>query len=464
MAKITILGAGVCGLAAGVLLAREGHEATLIERDAAPIPESVDEAWEDWSRDGVTQFRQAHFLAAAGAGVLRDEMPDVLESLVAAGATRFEAPTVLPTDADGTTAHTDERFVTYTARRPVIERVFANVAAEQSGVEVRRGVSVSDLVIEERDGAPHVAGVRVDSGDELHGDLVIDATGRGSQLPRWLAAAGIGPMHEESEDSGFIYYSRFFRSADGSIPQVTAPLACPLGTFSILTLPSDNGTWSVTAYISSGDRPLKRLREPDAWAAVVRACPLQAHWLEGEPISEMESMGGIVDRYRRPFDDGKPLFTGLALLGDAWACTNPSLGRGISLGLMHAKHLRDTVGSHLDDPLEFVQAWDAVTQEKLAPWYRETVEEDRARLHEIDALRNGRAPEHAGDLRSELPTAMIYDPELFKAFIESRCCLTTLNESFARDGVAERIRALASEHESVPFPAPSREELLELLA
>ncbi len=66
MARIVVLGGGVCGLASGLMLARDGHEVTVLERDTAPVPESVDEAWEGWSRDGVTQFRMAHFLQPGG--------------------------------------------------------------------------------------------------------------------------------------------------------------------------------------------------------------------------------------------------------------------------------------------------------------------------------------------------------------------------------------------------------------
>jgi 2-polyprenyl-6-methoxyphenol hydroxylase-like FAD-dependent oxidoreductase len=53
MARIIVLGGGVCGLAAGMLLTRDGHEVTVFERDPAPVPESVQEAWETWERDGV---------------------------------------------------------------------------------------------------------------------------------------------------------------------------------------------------------------------------------------------------------------------------------------------------------------------------------------------------------------------------------------------------------------------------
>ena len=90
MARIVVLGGGVCGLTAGMLLARDGHEVTVLERDAAPVPESVDEAWEQWSRDGVTQFRMAHFLQPAGRVVLEEALPDVLQALVSAGALRLD--------------------------------------------------------------------------------------------------------------------------------------------------------------------------------------------------------------------------------------------------------------------------------------------------------------------------------------------------------------------------------------
>ena len=344
------------------------------------------------------------YSAPAGRAVLEETLPDVFAGLVSAGALRLDLLGLMPPNlAEGGARAGDERFVTYTARRPIIEQVLGKAAEGEPGLEVRRGAGVKELTMRVGNGTPHVTGVRLDSGETLHADLVVDAMGRSSRLPRWCSDANIGPLHEESEDSGFIYYGRYFRSADGTTPQSIGPLLAPMGTFSILTLPSDNGTWAVTIVASSGDQVLKRMRDPDLWAAVIEACPLHAHWLQGEAISDLEAMGGVLDRYRRPLTDGRPLLTGIALLGDAWACTNPSLGRGISLGLLHAQCLREVVSSHLDDPLEFAQAWDAATEAKLTPWYRETVEEDRDRLREIDALRNDSEPtppsERSGVLR-----------------------------------------------------------------
>ena len=57
MAKTIILGAGVNGLTTAMLLARDGHEVTVLERDAAEPPAAGD-AWEAWGRRGVSQFRR----------------------------------------------------------------------------------------------------------------------------------------------------------------------------------------------------------------------------------------------------------------------------------------------------------------------------------------------------------------------------------------------------------------------
>ena len=117
--------------------------------------------------------------------------------------------------------------------------------------------------------------------------------------------------------------------------------------------------------------------------------------------------------------------------------------------------------------MEFAEAWDAATEAKLTPWYRETVEEDRERLREIEALRNGLAPappsERSSMLRGALLTAMLHDPDLFRSFLASRSVFTPLSETFAQDGVPERILELAGQHERMALPGPSREDLMKLL-
>ena len=467
MSRIVVLGAGICGLAAGMTLCRDGHDVTVFERDPELAPASAQDAWTRWSRDGVGQFRLPHLLQPRGRSVLEEMLPDVLPALEAAGGLRFDPLRVLlGLSNGGTPREGDERFLTITARRPVLEQVIGHAAEAEPGLEVRRGVAVSELVVHTYDGVPHVSGVRTDSGQELRADLVVDAMGRRSQLPRWLAQAGIGPVHEEVEDSGYIYYTRFFRGRDGHMPEFRTPPVTPIGTFSLLTIPSDNETWSVVVVTSAGDTPLKRLRDPRLWTALLAACPRHQHWLDGDPITDVVAMGGVTDRYRR-FNPGRPVVTGVASVGDAWACTNPTNGRGMSLGLMHVQHLGDVVRTHLEDRREFAQVWDAVTETELTPWYRENVEEDRLRMGEIEALRNGRetAPPSTPSavFRQALASAAMRDPDALRVALDARACVTPLRDALAKPDLVARVLEIAQDCDPPPLAGPNRAQLLELL-
>jgi 2-polyprenyl-6-methoxyphenol hydroxylase-like FAD-dependent oxidoreductase len=466
MARIVMMGAGICGLAGAMMLSRDGHEVTVLERDPAPVPASPEEAWEDWDRDGVTQFRQAHYLQPGGRAVLEEELPDVYEALRAEALSFSPLNLLPPWIADRAPRDGDDRFMTVTGRRTTLERIVARAAENEPHLEVRRGTAVGDVLTTHIDGLVHITGVRTADGEELRADLVVDAMGRRSPVPRWLAAAGAPPVHEEAEDLGFIYYTRFYRGEQ--LPQARGPLSMPIGSFTVLTLPADKTIWSITVFISGGDRPLKRLRDADRWSAVVAACPLQAQWLEGEPITGVLPMGGILDRYRRLTAGGRPLATGLALLADACVCTNPSDGRGIALGLQHARRLRDVVRDHLEEPLDFTRAWDAATEAQLVPWYRATVEEDRARMRQIEAFRNGAPPPPPADaeaaILAALPLAAIQDPDVFRVMLDARGCIGSPTAVLEQPGLAERVLELAAASAPRPLAGPNREELLTLLA
>jgi 2-polyprenyl-6-methoxyphenol hydroxylase-like FAD-dependent oxidoreductase len=291
--------------------------------------------------------------------------------------------------------------------------------------------------------------------------------GRRSRLPDWIAAVGARPPIEESEDSGFIYYTRFFRTT-GTPPVPLAPLLSALGSFSLLTLPADAQTWSVTVYVSSHDQAMKGLRDPERWSCVVGGCPRHAHWLDGEAITGVVPMAGIVDRFRRLVVDGVPVITGVVAVGDAWACTNPSLGRGIALGLLHAVVTSEVVAKHSGDPRALALAHDEETQARLTPWYRHTIGLDRARVASIQAQIEGvpltLSDDPAAVVGRALPLAAVQDADVFRAFLEIVGVLTLPQEVLARPGLRERVLELAAGQDSPPIAAPSRTQLLEMMA
>ena len=107
-------------------------------------------------------------------------------------------------------------------------------------------------------------------------------------------------------------------------------------------------------------------------------------------------MGGVLDRYRRFVVDRKPVVTGFAAVGDAWACTNPSAGRGLSVGIVQAQALRRAFREHGHDPAAFALAYDEATEREAAPFYWNQISADRIRVAEIAALVELTADDNVG--------------------------------------------------------------------
>ena len=469
MADIVVIGGGGCGLATAMLLAQEGHAVTVLERDPAP-PTPADDAWFGWERRGVNQFRMIHLFGCRWRKIVETELPHVIDALLDAGALRFNPIALAPAEMTGGFRDGDERFDFVTGRRPVVEAVLASVAASTPGVTIRRGEAVAGLRTGTSliDGIPHVIGVRTESGDDLDADLVVDMSGRRSALPRWLDAVGARKPDEEVEDCGFVYYGRHFRSADGEQPPLFGGILQPYESVSTLTLPCDNGTWGVGLITSAGDADLRKLSDTDTWMRAWKSYPLVAHWVDAEPLDEAPAvMAKIEDRHRAFMVDGQPVATGVLAVADSWACTNPSLGRGVSIGMIHAQALRDELRTTgLDDAVALAKSWDATTAATVQPWYDTTLSFDRHRLAEIDAQIAGR-PYETEDPTWAMTKAMEHavgqDGEVFRAFLSIASVQNLPEEALSAPGVFDAVIEKGAGWEDAVAPGPTREELVSIV-
>jgi 2-polyprenyl-6-methoxyphenol hydroxylase-like FAD-dependent oxidoreductase len=472
--KVIVSGAGIGGLMSAILLGADGHDVTLLERDPGQVPEP-DEAWEDWERRGVNQFRLPHFFLPKFLSIVRTECPELEADLEKAGMLRLNIIDILPGEMTGGRRPGDDEFDLITGRRSLYEAVVAAFARETKGVTVRRGCAVVGLEPgpAAKPGVTNVTGVRTESGEVIEADLVVDATGRRSPLPRWLADIGVRAPYEELEDCGFTYYGRHFRSDDGSTPGIIAPINTAYGTVNVLTLPADNGTWSVVLVTSARDAALRKLRDVRIWTEVVRALPLVAHWLDGTALEdEVITMSKIEDRHRSYSDsDAEPIVTGVVAVADSWACTNPSLGRGASMGCLHALGLRDVLRSpNSSDPLELASAFNRATDVVVEPWYRSTLALDRHRLNAVHAQIDGETYDPDDDpswtLGNALEEAAGKDPDCLRAMFEGVGLLRNPEDRFADEAFAEKVLSLGggANGNGTGALGPDRKQLLEIVS
>ena len=237
---------------------------------------------------------------------------------------------------------------------------------------------------------------------------------------------------------------------------------------SILTLPCDSGTWGVAFVTSARDKELRALRAVPAWDAALALFPGVAHWAAAEPLTSVQVIAAIEDRHRSFIVDGQPVVTGLVPVGDAYACTNPSLGRGAAIGLLHACGLRDLLReAGPDDPERLVRRFDQITQATVSPLYRATLEFDRHRLAEINGEITGqpyRPEDPSWDISKALYAAAPRDPDVLRAYTAVAAMVAMPEEVLAEPGLLEKVISLGSTAPRYPAPGPGRAGLLAALA
>ncbi|MDQ6725246.1 MAG: FAD-dependent oxidoreductase [Actinomycetota bacterium] len=464
-----MIGAGLGGLAGALFLARRGLPVTLLERDPAPPPDSVD-GLPGWVRRGTPQAGQSHAFVARCRQLLAEEAPDVLAALLAAGAEEIPlSPTPPPTLEEPPVP--DPELVVLASRRTVFEWVLRRAVHAEPGVTVRAGAAATGLLTQPGPaGVPSVVGLTLDDGSSLPASTVIDAAGRRSMVAGWLAEAGADVPEERVIPCGIAYCSQFFRLRPGA-PRPALNRGYVAGSsfdrYSCLVFPADNGTFSVTFGILPEDRDMRCLHDEDGFLAAARAVPVVADWLDpdvAEPISGVATMRGLDNRFRPLVSSGRPAALGLLAVGDAACITNPAHTRGSTLALTSALAAARAVDAHTDAESRAL-AVDTELRRSCEPRFWDSVEQDATRLGrwrpdaEVTSVPRPPGPDRVTNAAAN--AAAQRDPVVWRAFTRSQQLLELPDAVLADPDIVARTRAaLAGDWRPPALAGPSHDELV----
>lgn len=334
-----VLGGSLAGTLAAAALAPHAHSVTIIERDRLP-----DDAT---ARKGTPHARHTHLLLAGGARALDDLVPDTVATLYAAGARRLGMPNeVLSSSPQGWSARFPERQFLISASRGLLDWVVRRQVRKHCAVAVREGVEVIGL----HGDRARVTGIRVReratrTETTLDADVVVDATGRGSRAPDWLAELGADRVSEDSIDPGIFYATRLYRPPAGTehdwpgISIQPGPDTDPPGKGGVL-MPIEDNRWLVTIAGVRGAEPPTDPAGFDEFARSLRH-PVIADLIgTAEPLTAPFGFQGHPNR-RRHFHRMTPYPAGFLALGDAYCTFNPIYGHGMSAVVHAALAVRD---------------------------------------------------------------------------------------------------------------------------
>lgn len=345
-----VIGAGFTGLLAARVLAGRFARVTLLERDRL-APGTT-------HRSGLPQGRHPHGLLARGAAIVEELFPGIRAELAGRGAPVFDfgagfatrlphgwAPRgALGVEVQSLDLTTLESALCDRIRAEPAVRIRDGFLAQALELSADRSRAVA-VTGRDRDDPGHTP-VRIDA------DLIVDATGRASRLPGWLAAAGLPRPQRRRVASPLVYSSRMYELPNHAAPEwlvsfeMTFPPLVRRGGAAVTV---DRGHRLVSVIAPAGELPPPRAEAALREFAGTLHNPHFAHVMEhGRPVTPVYRCpvgGNQWIRYHRlrRFPDR------LLVLGDAFCAFNPVYGQGLTVAALQA-HLLGLLLRRADDP------------------------------------------------------------------------------------------------------------------
>ena len=379
--RAVVIGGSIAGLLSAKVLSDRYDEVLIVERDSLPERPCQRIPIHTADRTGVPQSPQPHILLTQGYRLLEDFFPGLGDDLHSAGAVPIDwgqdfqyfafggwcASTPEPTGLDS-----------FSCTRPLLEAAIRRQVEQISNVKRLSPYRVEGLI----GNAHEVTGVRCrqskDKTDErtLEANLVVDASGRSTNAPKWLAALGAFVPEREKIDAKLGYATGRYRVPDDwdeawkvLLIAHKPPEMTQLG---YLARVENNELIATLGGYCQEYPPLAQ----DEFVEAAKRLPDRAFYeaiAQSTPVSKIKAYRSTANRFYH-YEQLDSMPNGFIAMGDSVCALCPAYGQGLTTSAMSAVVLRDWLSenkqSEIGGSLSFQKklakqikpAWNAATK------------------------------------------------------------------------------------------------------